>query len=77
MEEATMDKQDSIPLAEGENTEAQLPPGIKTEAVLSFLGNISRALTDITNGINETVTLIVTEGTKNMEQEEGDTNEDS
>lgn len=53
-----------------------LPPGIKTEVVLSFLGNISQALTDISNGINQTITTIVTEGTKPMDINEGETNEE-
>ena len=53
-----------------------LPPGIKTEVVLSFLGNISQSLTEISNGINQTVTAIITEGTKKpMDTEEGETNE--
>jgi|TARA_R100001530_G_scaffold113937_1_gene80887 hypothetical protein len=58
-----------------EEQDVQLPPGIKTEVVLSFLGNISQALTEISNGINQTITTIITEGTKPME-EEGETNEE-
>ena len=54
----------------------ELPPGIKTEVVLSFLGNISQALTEISNGINQTITTIVTEGTKPMDIEEGEANEE-
>ena len=54
-----------------------LPPGIKTEAVLMLLGNLSKALGDIVASINGTVTQIITEGTNQsvMNQTEGDSNE--
>jgi len=54
-----------------------LPPGIKTEAVLSFLGNISRALNELADGINQTITNIVTEGTKMEATEEGEANDEA
>ena len=85
----TMDSMENSEMAEGSENphlkltddageDVALPPGIKTEAVLSFLGNISNALTDIANGINQTITMIVTEGTKPMEaedMEEGESND--
>ena len=50
-----------------------LPPGIKTEAVLNYLGNLSQALTGLAGEINQTITTIVTEGTKGeMPNEEGE-----
>jgi hypothetical protein len=52
-----------------------LPPGIKTEAVLMMLGNISNALNEMVNGINSTITQIVTEGSQ-MEQTEGENTND-
>ena len=44
--------------------EASLPPGIKTEAVIMMLSNITAALNEICSGINNTVTQILAEGTK-------------
>tara|TARA_R110002020_G_scaffold57933_10_gene159108 strand:+ start:2335 stop:2535 length:201 start_codon:yes stop_codon:yes gene_type:complete len=56
-----------------EESGPSLPPGIRTEAVLSYLGNLSQALADMANGINQTITTIVTEGTKGeMPNEEGE-----
>ena len=83
----TMDSAENPEMAEGNENlklnltedaeDVTLPPGIKTEAVLGFLGNISNALTDIANGINQTITMIVTEGTKPMQAEdmEGESND--
>ncbi len=67
-EEATSDE--SVMMNEnGPN----LPPGIKTEAVLNYLGNLSQALMGLANEINQTITTIVTEGTKGeMPNEEGE-----
>jgi len=51
-------------VSDNTNEGPALPPGIKTEAVLMLLGNISNALQDMANGINSTITQIVTEGSK-------------
>ena len=59
------------------NQGPSLPPGIKPEAVLSFLGNISRALNELADGINQTITNIVTEGTKMEATEEGAANDET
>jgi len=55
--------------------DVSLPPGIKTEAVLAFLGNISQALIEISNGINRTVTSIITEGSQQESTEGEDSND--
>ena len=47
-----------------------LPPGIKTEAVLMLLGNISNALNEMVAGINGTITQIITDGSKMEHTEE-------
>ena len=49
-----------------------LPPGIKTEAVLSYLGNLSNAMREMADGISQTITSIITEGTKAEETVEGE-----
>jgi len=56
-----------------------LPPGIKTEAVLSYLGNLSNTLREISEGINQTITTIITEGSKEVEvtSEEGENNDEA
>ena len=87
-ETMTMDSMENPEMAEGsENLKLNLtddaaegpslPPGIKTEAVLSFLGQISNALSDISNGINQTITMMVTEGTKPENDNEGDSNDEA
>ena len=44
------DNQDNAPDVDGPS----LPPGIKTEAVLSYLGNLSNAMREMADGINQT-----------------------
>jgi len=72
----SIEMEDKVETTDTPENNMELPPGIKTEVVLSFLGNISQALTEISNGINQTITTIVTEGTKPMDIEEGETNEE-
>ena len=72
----SIEMEDKVETADTTEHDMELPPGIKTEVVLSFLGNISQALTEISNGINQTITTIVTEGTKPMDIEEGETHEE-
>ena len=70
---------DETMVVEDTTEESQsLPPGIKTEAVLSYLGNLSNTLREISEGINQTITTIITEGSKEVEvtSEEGETNND-
>ena len=55
-----------------ENGMPNLPPGIKTEAVLMLLGNLSKALGDVVASINGTVTAIITEGNNAMMNDEGE-----
>ena len=75
MTEETMvvtDNQDNAPDMDGPS----LPPGIKTEAVLSYLGNLSNAMREMADGINQTITSIITEGTKTEAEEGEKTNEE-
>jgi hypothetical protein len=55
---------------DNKEVDVSLPSGIKTEVVLSFLGNISQSLTELSNGINQAITSIITEGTKPNEEGE-------
>ena len=66
-----MDKvEEQVNTMKPKEADVSLPAGIKTEVVLSFLGNISQSLTELSNGINQAITSIVTEGSQPREEGE-------